>query len=479
MRKYIALTLVVVLCIALVAVTESATVERGCKALKVWGNPKAWEGPIKEFNKKYPNIKVNVQQINLGGGDMNVFMMSKALANQLPDIISDMDFDGAKFISLKKLLPLDKYITAEKVLSWPWINPRSVAKAFDGHYYSLCTTVYVNGFWYNIDIAKACGVYDDIPKSYDDPRFKKWDWNKFVEVLKKVTKDTDGDGKIDQYGSTDTPGWGVWGYVAANGTQYWGVDKSAKPPRKICNINFTDPTVLETYQFIADLHNKYKVGPPPDVDIAAAGLTIEQGTVLGQYMGSWVYTYFEEAVNKQREKEGKPPLRFGFAPFPFKPGFDPAKSLAFVQIYNNCHITTQSKYPNAAWELIKARFGPDYEAKYYDIVKFGGSLPRFKHGDIKAMLAKTTGEDTATLFIQMLERADVIELGLMGQVDVPSSYRPQYPAGSAPNDLLNAAMEKAWHGKTQFAEECPELTKKVIEMYRKAWEAYDKEQAQG
>lgn len=30
-----------------------------------------------------------------------------------------------------------------------------------------------------------------------------WTWNDFYEICKKVTKDTDGDGKIDQFGAVD------------------------------------------------------------------------------------------------------------------------------------------------------------------------------------------------------------------------------------------------------------------------------------
>lgn len=53
------------------------------------------------------------------------------------------------------------------------------------------------GIFYNKRLFKEAGIPDDEP--YNLQKEGKWTWEKFEEYCKKLTRDTDGDGKIDQY----------------------------------------------------------------------------------------------------------------------------------------------------------------------------------------------------------------------------------------------------------------------------------------
>ena len=53
------------------------------------------------------------------------------------------------------------------------------------------------GIFYNKRLFKEAGIPEDEP--YDLQAENKWTWDKFEEYCKKLTKDTDGDGKTDQY----------------------------------------------------------------------------------------------------------------------------------------------------------------------------------------------------------------------------------------------------------------------------------------
>ena len=53
------------------------------------------------------------------------------------------------------------------------------------------------GVFFNKRMLKEAGIPEDEP--YDLQASGEWTWSKFEEYCKKLTKDTDGDGKIDQY----------------------------------------------------------------------------------------------------------------------------------------------------------------------------------------------------------------------------------------------------------------------------------------
>ena len=53
------------------------------------------------------------------------------------------------------------------------------------------------GIFYNKRLFKEAGIPEDEP--YDLQKKNQWTWDEFEKYCKKLTKDTDGDGKTDQY----------------------------------------------------------------------------------------------------------------------------------------------------------------------------------------------------------------------------------------------------------------------------------------
>ncbi|MTI59571.1 MAG: sugar ABC transporter substrate-binding protein [Firmicutes bacterium] len=104
--------------------------------------------------------------------------------------------------------------------------------------------------FYNKDLFDQAGL--DYPS--DD-----WTVENFLETAKKLTKDTNNDGRIDQYGYLVTGNWfdciAPWIYTFGGRilTDDW--TKSA----------LNEPGSIEGISFINDLVNKYKVSPSPTV----------------------------------------------------------------------------------------------------------------------------------------------------------------------------------------------------------------------
>ena len=99
------------------------------------------------------------------------------------------------------------------------------------------------GIHYNRDLFKKLNL-PDLHELYSSGQ---WTWDKFLEIAKKATRDTDNDGKIDTYGFS---GWSIdiaRNFVAANGGSFVNPEKKAE--------GFTNPNTIEAVEFVNKLYN--------------------------------------------------------------------------------------------------------------------------------------------------------------------------------------------------------------------------------
>ncbi|MET3558866.1 multiple sugar transport system substrate-binding protein [Streptococcus rupicaprae] len=99
---------------------------------------------------------------------------------------------------------------------------------------------------YNKDMFKEAGL--ELPDT-DTP----YTWDEFVDVSKKLTKDTDGDGKVDQWATGFNVNWSLQAFVWSNGGDWVNEDKDT--------VTVDTPEFAEALQYFADLQNVHKVTP--------------------------------------------------------------------------------------------------------------------------------------------------------------------------------------------------------------------------
>jgi len=104
-----------------------------------------------------------------------------------------------------------------------------------------------------------------------------WDWRRFVEAAGKLTRDTDGDGRIDQWGFilNGWPPYQIW--VWQNG----GEVISPATGR----LQLTDPRVLEAIEFYAGLIHRWHVAPPLSVVGEAGFSDLFRAGKVAMFMG--------------------------------------------------------------------------------------------------------------------------------------------------------------------------------------------------
>ncbi|MBW3634955.1 MAG: ABC transporter substrate-binding protein [Armatimonadetes bacterium] len=240
---------------------------------------KAMDEMVRRFRKANPDIEVRTQTIPWGtyydkltlslayGGAPDVFVMH---AGRLPE-----------FASFGTLQPLDDFY-AEAEAPWekkfapvPWR-----ATFYEGKQVAVPLDVHPIGLYYNTKLFKEAGIVDaqggaKPPKTFDE----------FIEAARRMTKDTDGDGRTDQWGFVFT--WQRTNWLTIAG-QFGASILS--PDGKHSALD--SPQNLRALQLMHDLIYKYKVAPKPEgVD---AWLAFRQGKVGMALEGIYMLASLEE-----------------------------------------------------------------------------------------------------------------------------------------------------------------------------------------
>ncbi|MGT2907730.1 ABC transporter substrate-binding protein [Streptococcus dentiloxodontae] len=158
---------------------------------------------IKRFEKEHPNVKV-VYESGISKEDYSNWLSDKIVEGDQPDVfmVPENDFNllastnALASLNSKMKRDLDTTIFYSSSLKAGEYRNDQYALPFENNPVMMCI---------NSELLKQENIA--IPESG-------WTLEEFYEICKKVTKDTDGDGIIDQYGSV---GYTWQNAVAANG----------------------------------------------------------------------------------------------------------------------------------------------------------------------------------------------------------------------------------------------------------------------
>jgi multiple sugar transport system substrate-binding protein len=158
-----------------------------------------------------------------------------------------------------------------------------------------------------------------------------WTWGDFLTAAKQLTKDSDGDGKPDQFGCLRPDFLLV---ARSNGVQLFSSDL------KKCILN--TPEAVASLKFVSDIENKYTVCPTQEQMRDRAGVQGENMFATGKIAMMVGRTY--QVVELAKIKE----FNWDICPFP-KGKVGRASRL---QAEANC-MWVGSKHPNETWEFMK------------------------------------------------------------------------------------------------------------------------------
>lgn len=185
---------------------------------------------------------------------------------------------------------------------------------------------------------------------------KDWDWTNMLEAALKLTKDKDGNGPTDaKFDVTNVVQWGIemsldeesgWSpLVYQNGADYW--------KNNYTEPNFTDPAVVEAFQFLTDMINKHKVAPSPAAQLKFSGSAFQAGQAAMSRQGTYMLLPYLKNITSFEWDVVVPPK---------------GKTRGVMADGIGWSMNNASKITDEAWKLIKF-FNSDGQ-KFMGSVKF-------------------------------------------------------------------------------------------------------------
>lgn len=276
---------------------------------------------IEEFEKDYPDTKVNLEFIPEAYVQKIETMFVGGTA---PDVIYGHPHYFANWASKGLLLDLDDKFKEDADFFYD--EDTFIVDMYDAFKWNGKHIATINGsdtflLFYNKDMFDAAGV------PYPDDT---WTWDDLVEAGKKLTV-LEGDNK--QYGITISG----WPYPVLSIVNSFGgslFDNMDNPQE----ATFDSPNTVASLQFVQDLIHKHQIAPTVQ-DIENLGGSFDTGKVAMDITGMWAVVFRRNITD------------FGWdvANLPLAQG-QPRKTIAF---YAGYAIYKDTKNPDLAWEFAK------------------------------------------------------------------------------------------------------------------------------
>ena len=325
---------------------EEKIVEQKTIRFTIWGSPasnKVYQDVVNGFEKKNPDIKVELMMLPWSAYHRKILTM--IAAGSKLDVMRLANSYFPQFMEKGALFPLDTYVKKDKdEIDLDDFYPEALmgCRADDGRIYGLPVDIAGWALYYNR------GLFDKAGLSYPD---ESWTWETLLEAAKKLTRDLDGDGIIDQYGVYVKVKMGVIELLAGqSGAMILNGDNS--------KCAFNTPEGRAVIQLLYDLIIKYKVVPPPefraDQNVWAAQKVAMVVLMRGDVTG------FRESLA----------FDWDVGPVPIWPGKEPRALI--VGGFNPWVIAKSTKYPEESWRFLKFFTGKEASS---EMAKSGRFVP--------------------------------------------------------------------------------------------------------
>ena len=318
-------------------------------------------------------------------------------------------------------------------------------KTGSGDLYALPKDASVFAYAYNKDIFDEAGI------PYPDPE-NPYTYEEFVDVCQKLTKDTDGDGEIDQWGCGMANAFMLQQYVWSNGASYLSDDYKT--------VNIDTPEFKEALQKYVDLTLKNKVTPTVEQD---ASLGVYQRWLAGQEAfyacGTWDVAAF-------MDKETFP-FNWDLCAFPT---LSTGKTMTWLGTVGFC-VSENSKNKEEAAELISYLCTDEDGQKELSGITGGESiqLPNIKSlADGEFVDAINSGTlqfpSNVNVFFNYLNGTDKYE----GRFQ-ETTYTPN----AEWNDIFLEGLDNVKNGSMTVDEYIEQVAPKMQESLDEAWESVE------
>lgn len=279
---------------------------------------------IREFNRTHDDIEVVANPISSYTA-LSQKLMASIQAKKQPDIAQVFESWTTKYIEADVLCSLDSLLAedpnfteADLVDIYPVFRE---SNTFNGTMYSFPFNKSVRAYFYNKDEFYRNGL---------DPEYFPQTWEEFRQFNRILTRDTDGDGKTDHWGTNfNVNEWQFVNLLHQAGGRI--IDDDGKP---ILNSE----AGVEALNFILDMMFKDK-----------SVYLVREYEGQNDFMAGIVAMYEGSSVSITHMRQQPINFNIGFAPLPTHKTNQSAVSGANIVIFRS----GDRKRERAAWEFIK------------------------------------------------------------------------------------------------------------------------------
>lgn len=280
---------------------------------------RVYDEVIKDFEAKNPNVRVTYRSGTLMN-DYSEWLAKTIMYGQEPDVFIILDEDFNTYASIGLFQDLTKWMEKDKEFD----EKDFYKKAMDnGRYgtkqYGIPFGIAPTFMIVNKTLLEEEGITLDR---------NHWTWDDFYNVCKRVTKDTNNDGQIDQFGA--------FGYEWEHA--FYTNDKALFTDDGL-EIAFEDEKLYQTINFMKKMDQLNQTNTPRDRDFDNGKVAFKMFS-LPEYRA---YTSSPYQYLKYTDFEWES------IPFPNGPSGKSVSKLDTIQI----GMSSRSKNKKMAWEFIK------------------------------------------------------------------------------------------------------------------------------
>ena len=247
-----------------------------------------WGSVIKEFEATHPGVKIEWTKVERGAYADT--MTTLFAGGKPPDIVHLASFEFQKFADNGWLEPLDPYIKDAKLDLKGWAGQDTCT----WNKQTVCTMMLYFGyiFAYNEDLLKKEGLA--VPKTYAE----------FLAAAQKLTKDVNGDGITDQFGTGHETKGGGGQYMSE--MMNYTLDAGGRWTNDAGKVTISTPEMIEG---LSRWKTIVKTSLTPR-DLAAGEVRqmFADGKIAMKMDGPWLWPIIQKGKAKDRIKLGMVPF---------------------------------------------------------------------------------------------------------------------------------------------------------------------------
>lgn len=378
---------------------------------------------VERFEAEHPGVKIHYYSGVLKE-DYSEWLSRKLMDGEAPDVFMVLSSDFNQFCSLGVMKNLDELIAGDADFDADSFYTTALESGlYEDSQYALPYEVSPTLIFVNKTLLNKVGL--TMPDA-------DWTWEELYEICRAVTQDTDGDGKLDQFG-TYNYGWLEAAY--SNGMYPLAADG------KSCD--FTNPGMKEVFRFIGRINDLYE-GRQVTMEDFDAGNVAFMPLTFAEYRTYKTYPY---KIKKYRN------FRWDCVTFPAGPRGGNISEVGTLLM----GINKMTEHEQLAWEFLKL-LTCDEEIQ----------MDIFRYSQGASVLKTVTSSDEAEAILQtgMEEGEKVIDSGLLSRIIEEGKITPKFKQYEQALSLSESTISKMLEEDNDL-DSSMKVLQKTIEGYLK------------